>query len=54
MDWKAIADVLGVRLEERDGPLVVAPLETLDRGFRPLQREIPFDAPLWSGPEVAE
>ncbi len=51
MDWKAIAAEVDVRLEERDLPLVVAPLEALDRAFRPLQVGIPFDAPLWDGPE---
>ena len=51
MNWKAIAIALDVRLEERDLPLVVTPLEALDRAFRPLQPEIPFDAPLWDGPE---
>jgi hypothetical protein len=51
MDWKAIAAALDVRLEERDATLVVAPLETLDRAFRPLEPGIPFDAPLWDGPE---
>jgi hypothetical protein len=54
MNWKAIADVLQVHLEDQDLPRVVPPMETLDRGFRPLQAEIPFDAPLWAGPEDIE
>ncbi len=53
MDWKAIADGLNVRLEDQELPRVETPLETLDRGFRPLRAEIPFDAPLWNGPEDA-
>jgi hypothetical protein len=51
MNWKAIAIALEVPLEERDLPRVVTPLEALDRAFRPLQPGIPFDAPLWDGPE---
>jgi hypothetical protein len=51
MNWQVIATALDVPLEERDLPLVVKPLEALDRAFRPLQPEIPFDAPLWDGPE---
>lgn len=54
MDWKAIAVVLNVHLKEQDLPRVVTPLETLDRAFRSLQAEIPFDAPLWEGPEDPE
>lgn len=54
MDWKEIAVVLDVRLEEQDLPRVVTPLDTLDRAFRPLQTEIPFDAPLWNGPRDVE
>ncbi len=51
MNWQAIAIALDVCLEERDLPLVVKPLEALDHAFRPLQPGIPFDAPLWDGPE---
>jgi hypothetical protein len=50
MDWKAIAEALDVRLEEQDLPRVVAPLEALDRTFRPLQPGIPLEAPLWVAP----
>jgi hypothetical protein len=54
MNWKALAVALEVRLEEQDLPRVVTPLETLDRGFRPLQDQIPFEAPLWDSPDLPE
>jgi hypothetical protein len=47
-DWVALAAALNVEIREEDRSSVIAPLEKLERDFRPLQEKLPFDAPLWT------
>jgi hypothetical protein len=49
-DWQAVAAALQAPIEPEDRASAIAPLEKLERTFRPLQENIPLDTPLWSGP----
>ena len=46
-DWRAVAKALDAPINDRDGA-VLAALEILERNFRPLQEQVPLDAPLWN------
>jgi hypothetical protein len=55
-DWQAVASALQAPIQPEDHASVIAPLEKLERAFRPLQENIPLDTPLWGGqswPRVA-
>jgi len=52
-DWQALAAALNVPVRQ-DDKAVIETLENLERGFRVLQQEIPFAAPLWSSPSDLE
>jgi hypothetical protein len=49
-DWQAVASALQAPIQPEDRASVIAPLEKLERAFRPLQENVPLDTPLWSGP----
>jgi hypothetical protein len=49
--WKAIAAAVDPPVPEELWPQVIPALETLESAFRPLVRNIPPDAMLWTGPE---
>jgi hypothetical protein len=49
--WKAIAAAVDPPVPEELWPQVIPALETLESAFRPLVRNIPPDALLWTGPE---
>ena len=49
-DWQAVASALQAPIQPEDRASAIAPLEKLERAFRPLQENIPLDTPLWGGP----
>ena len=49
-DWQAVAAALRAPIQPEDRASAIAPLEKLERAFRPLQENVPLDTPLWSGP----
>jgi hypothetical protein len=49
-DWQALAAALHAPIEPEDRATAIAPLEKLERDFRPLRETIPLDAPLWDAP----
>jgi hypothetical protein len=49
-DWQAVAAALQAPIPPGDRASVIAPLEKLERDFRPLKENIPLDTPLWAGP----
>ena len=50
-NWKALAAAAEPPVPEDLLPDVIPALETLEAAFRPLERAIPPDTPLWSGVE---
>jgi hypothetical protein len=54
MDWKALADVLGVPLTDEDLALVVSPLDRMQQAFEPLRASVPLDEPMWTSAEASE
>ncbi|HEY6342970.1 MAG TPA: hypothetical protein VIY49_15870 [Bryobacteraceae bacterium] len=46
-DWQAVAAALQAPIQPEDRVSAIAPLERLERAFRPLQQNIPLDTPLW-------
>jgi hypothetical protein len=49
-DWQAVAAALKAPIQPEDYASAIVPLERLERGFRPLQEDIPLDTPLWGCP----
>jgi hypothetical protein len=49
-DWQAVAAAFQAPIQPEDRVSAIAPLEKLERAFRPLQENIPLDTPLWGGP----
>ena len=49
-NWQAVASALQAPIQPEDRATVIAPLEKLERTFRPLQENVPLDTPLWGGP----
>jgi len=50
MIWKTLAAAADPPVPEDLLPEVAAALDRLEAAFRPLEREIPLETPLWSGP----
>jgi len=50
-NWKALAAAAEPPVPEDLLPDVIPALEKLEAAFRPLERSIPPDTLLWSGPE---
>jgi len=53
-NWKALAATARPPIPEQDLPSVIPALEYLEAGLRPLERALPPDALMWTGPEDAE
>ena len=50
MDWKKIAAALDPPIPAEDVGKIAPVLEALEVAFRPLQRSLPHDADVWTGP----
>ncbi len=49
-DWKKIAAALDPLIPAEDMENIAPVLEALEAAFRPLQRSLPHDADVWTGP----
>ncbi|MGD1091228.1 MAG: hypothetical protein ABSB35_04445 [Bryobacteraceae bacterium] len=49
-DWKKMAAVLDPPIPPEDVEKIVPVVEALEAAFRPLQRSLPHDADVWTGP----
>ena len=50
-DWRKIAAALDPPIPSGDVEKIAPALDALEAAFRPLQRSLPSDAVMWTGPE---
>jgi hypothetical protein len=53
-DWKKLAAALDPPIPEGDVEEIAPVLDALEAAFRPLQRSLPRDATMWTGPGDTE
>jgi len=53
-DWKKLATALEPPIPSSDVAEIAPVLDALEAAFRPLQRSLPSDATMWTGPEDLE